>query len=116
MFILVGELEFNEKWFDPFGGPQSFLFVSTRLNEYVYAISPLPDPDKVHVGEIYRTSKHLSVPEFLQFYVDMDEQIGIGVIKSMAKCKVKLKGMTEWIERQPSEITTNESDNIKEKK
>jgi hypothetical protein len=104
--ILVGELEFNERHYHPCGGPQSFLFVATEFLpnwenvEYVYFIGPYPQPETGHVGNVYRTKHNISVTEFLQRFVDDDEQIGRGVVKSLANCKVRLKGMTEWIERK----------------
>lgn len=102
--ILVGEVEFNENHYHPCGGPSSYLFVGTQLGanvstvEYVYALSPVPT--HYHVGDIFKSRENLSVTQFLQRFVDEDEQIGRGVIKSLANCKVRLKGMTEWIERK----------------
>lgn len=110
--ILVGELEFNEDHFHPCGGPQSFLFVNTHHtfvpgpkpeveSEYKYAIAPTDNPKWAHIGDVFVSSRHLSVTQFLQRFVDVDERIGRGVIKSLERCKVRLKGMSEWIERKP---------------
>jgi hypothetical protein len=99
-FILVGELEFNENHYHPCGGPQSFLFVATNFRDesriqYLYYISPYPQPETAHVGDGFITHTPISVSQFLQRFVDDDEQIGRGVVKSLAGCKVRLKGMTE---------------------
>lgn len=110
MYILVGELEFNERHYHSCGGPQSFLFVKTQHTLvagpdpkidclYQYAMYNMNDPNQAHLGNLFHTQHNLSVTEFLQRFVDDDEQIGRGIIKSFANCKVRLKGMTEWIER-----------------
>lgn len=116
MFILVGELEFNEKQYYPMGGP-CYLFVSTQLAvgvsdvEYVYAISQMPQPRTVHTGEVYRTKKNLSVTEFLQQLITIDVFFGSNVILSMRKAKVRLKGMTEWIEQPDIDSVIDEKVN-----
>ena len=112
--IYVGEIEFTNPGMYP-DGYAGHLFVGTSVNrieqgengakailDYHYSISPYSDKKRHHLGDNFITKENLSVTEFLQRVVDMDNQIGRGVIQRFPEdAKVRLKGMTEWIVRKP---------------
>ena len=117
MSILIVELEFNESQFHPFSSGPCYLFVHTEFSPgmadvwYVYTMSPNPSPAHCHVGDIYKTKENLSVTDFLKQFVAVDVAFGRGVILSMIKAKVRLKGMTEWIENPPAEEKSTDNGN-----
>jgi len=101
MITLLGELEFNEKHYNV-DGYQTFLYVGTdKEGNTRYCMSP--SPTHHHVGDNYIFKQHLTLHEFFKWYLSMDEKIGRGVYKSLAKCKMRLKGFQEWIERDITE-------------
>lgn len=103
--ILVGELEYTHRRMSP-NGIEGFLFVGERENEYLYNISICKED--AWLGDNYINSKNLSITEFLQTIVDTDISIGINfeartraVIQFPDEVGIRLKGMKEWIKRQP---------------
>lgn len=81
-------------------------YLGERENEYLYNISPYRDD--AWLGNNYINSKSLSITEFLQIIVDTDIQIGVNleaktraVIQFPDEVGIRLKGMKEWIKRQP---------------
>jgi hypothetical protein len=111
--ILIGELETTNKMIFP-DGNTGFLFVGTSVDDttkdnlrtiYYYAISPYELKNSWNVGDFFSTRENLSVTEFLQRVVDMDIEIGRNVIMRLGdNVKIRLKGMTEWIERSTAPL------------
>lgn len=107
--ILIGELETTNKMIFP-DGNTGFLFVGNSLSAiidgkaeltYHYAISPYADKRSYHVGDLFHTRENLSVEEFLQKIVNMDIEIGRNVVVNFGEnIKIRLKGMSDWIERR----------------
>lgn len=104
MMTLLGELEFNERHYHV-DGYKTFLFVGTNpQGETVYALSP--SETHYHVGDITVFKQHKTLYEFFKWYVSMDEKLGRGVYKSLANCKMRLKGFQEWTERNKGNYVT----------
>ena len=98
--ILIGELEYTNKMMAP-DGNTGWLWVSKQGDFYTYAISPYPESEAWHIGDIFRFAKMLSVNEFLQQVVNEDDMIGREVfIRYGDDVGIRLKGMENWIKRQ----------------
>lgn len=105
MATFIGELEFNEKHYHV-DGNATFLWMDyTEQDKRTwFFMSPYPEEKVYNLGNNIGIKGRVSLYDFLKLYVEKDEDLGrtsagSRVTKSLANCKVRLKGFTEWIGR-----------------